>query len=126
MLAEHQVYATIGEDGFDRLIRAFYRQIPSDPLLGPMYPTVDIEGAMIRLRDFLVQRFGGPARYQKNRGHPRLRMRHSRFAIGMQARDRWLTLMDQAFREAQLQIDAEQTLRAFFVHTTTFLLNDSQ
>jgi hemoglobin len=126
MLPEQQVYAAIGEDGFERLIRAFYRQIPTDPILGPMYPTEDIEGAMIRLRDFLIQRFGGPSRYQENRGHPRLRMRHSRFVIGIQARERWLANMDQAFRETQLQADAEETLRAFFKNTATFLLNEPQ
>jgi hemoglobin len=125
MLPEQQVYAAIGEDGFERLIAAFYRQIPADPILGPMYPKEDIDGAMIRLRDFLVQRFGGPGRYQENRGHPRLRMRHFRFSIGNQARDQWLKLMDQAFREVQLQSDAEATLRAFFQNTATFLSNDS-
>ena len=37
---EDRVYQAIGDDGFRRLVRAFYRQIPADDILGPMYPAV--------------------------------------------------------------------------------------
>jgi hemoglobin len=120
---EQQVYNAIGEDGFQRLLSAFYRQIPGDDLLGPLYPPNDLAGAEQRLRDFLVYRFGGPERYIEQRGHPRLRMRHNRFPIGPATRDRWLHLMDNAFREAALPPEAEQVLRDFFESTATFLLN---
>ena len=59
-MEEQDVYAQIGEDGFGRLVAAFYRQVPGDPVLGPMYPPNDLDGARQRLRDFLVFRFGGP------------------------------------------------------------------
>jgi hypothetical protein len=42
---EHQVYSQIGEEGFARLIAAFYRQVPGDDVLGPMYPAEDLDGA---------------------------------------------------------------------------------
>ena len=42
---EEQVFETIGEEGFERLIRAFYAQVPGDPILGPMYPKDDLAGA---------------------------------------------------------------------------------
>ena len=74
-------------------IAAFYRQVPGDPILGPMYPAHDLAGAETRLRDFLVGRFGGPQRYIEQRGHPRLRLRHAPFPIDPAARDRWLELM---------------------------------
>ena len=61
MTDEHG-YQAIGEEGFTRLIRAFYAQVPSDPVLGPMYPKDDLAGGEERLRDFLVGRFGGPPR----------------------------------------------------------------
>ena len=57
------IYARVGEEGFARLVAAFYRQVPGDDILGPMYPREDLEGAEQRLRDFLVGRFGGPMRY---------------------------------------------------------------
>ena len=60
------IYETIGEDGITRLVRAFYRQVPSDDVLAPMYPKDDLEGSEERLRDFLLYRFGGPQRYIEN------------------------------------------------------------
>lgn len=122
-LREDQVYARIGEDGFARLIRAFYRQVPGDAVLGPMYSADDLAGAEERLRDFLVGRFGGPDRYIVARGHPRLRIRHMPFAIDAAARDRWMMLMDRALEEATLPDDVTQLLREFFGATATFLRN---
>ena len=84
---EAAVYAAIGEEGFARLVRGFYQQVPHDPVLGPMYPKDDLPGAEQRLRDFLVGRFGGPPRYIEERGHPRLRMRHMPFVIDGAARN---------------------------------------
>lgn len=120
---DSDVYAQIGEDGFARLVAAFYRQIPQDDLLKPMYPAQDLAGAEQRLRDFLVVRFGGPARYFEQRGHPRLRMRHAPFAIGPAARDRWVQLMEQALAEAALPAESAAVLREFFSSTATFLIN---
>ncbi len=122
---EYEVYAAIGEQGFRQLVAAFYRQIPGDAILGPLYHQDDLAGAEERLGDFLVYRFGGPQRYLETRGHPRLRMRHARFPIGEAARDRWVQLMAQAFREARLDPEAESVLRGFFESTATFLINHS-
>jgi len=117
------IYEAIGEEGFERLIRAFYRQVPGDPILGPMYPPEDLAGAEERLRDFLVGRFGGPTRYIEQRGHPRLRMRHMPFAIDQRARDRWMQLMSQALDEAALPQPVTEALREFFADTATFMIN---
>jgi hemoglobin len=120
---ESDIYDRIGEDGFARLVRAFYAQVPGDAVLGPMYPAEDLEGAEERLRDFLIGRFGGPPRYVERRGHPRLRMRHMPFAIGEAARDRWVANMDRALDEARLPGDVTALLREFFHSTATFLRN---
>jgi len=122
-LSEGEVYARIGEDGFARLVRAFYAQVPGDDILGPMYPADDLEGAEARLRDFLVGRFGGPPRYMEQRGHPRLRMRHMPFAVDMAARNRWVQLMDVALAEAALPPEAVAVLQPFFHHMATFMIN---
>lgn len=122
-LPEDEVYATIGDAGFHRLVQAFYQQIPTDDILGPMYPASDLAGAETRLRNFLIFRFGGPPVYIEERGHPRLGMRHGPFPINGAARDRWIKLMDTAFAEAALPAEAEATLRAFFEHVATFLIN---
>lgn len=123
MAPEDEVYARIGEDGFVRLAAAFYRRVPADDLLGPMYPRHDLAGAEQRLCDFLVGRFGGPQRYIARRGHPRLRMRHMPFVIDARARDRWVALMEAALVDAALEPESAATLRAFFADTATFLIN---
>ena len=125
-MEEQNVYSVIGEEGFGRLIAAFYKQIPHDDILGPMYAGRDLTAAEQRLRDFLVVRFGGPARYLEQRGHPRLRMRHMPFVIDQAARDRWLQLMGNAFAEAKLPSDADALLREFFSGTATFLINQGE
>jgi hemoglobin len=122
-LDDQDIYALIGEDGFQRLVAAFYRQVPGDDILGPMYPEADLAGAEQRLRDFLVGRFGGPPRYIEQRGHPRLRMRHAPFAIDAGARERWLTLMTKALDEAKLPAQADAVLREFFAGVSEMLLN---
>jgi hemoglobin len=120
---EQEVYSAIGDDGFTRLVAAFYRQVPGDDILGPIYPAHDLRGAEERLRDFLIFRFGGPPVYIEQRGHPRLRIRHAPFAIGQVERDRWVALMNRALDEALLPADARQILSAFFETTATFLMN---
>jgi len=118
-----EVYDAIGEDGFHRLVAAFYRQVPGDDVLGPMYPPGELEAAEARLRDFLVGRFGGPSRYIEQRGHPRLRMRHMPFAIDARARSRWMQLMARALDDAALPRDADQVLRAFFESVSEMMIN---
>ncbi|MGE3175904.1 MAG: globin, partial [Vicinamibacterales bacterium] len=98
-------------------------QIPTDDILGPMYPPDDLAGAEARLRDFLVGRFGGPLRYIEQRGHPRLRMRHMPFAVTGAARDRWVRLMTKALDESALPPEADRALRAFFADVATMLIN---
>jgi hemoglobin len=120
---EADVYPAIGEEGFTRLVAAFYRQIPGDDILGPMYPAKDLSGAEERLRQFLMFRFGGSMEYVERRGHPRLRMRHGPFAIDQRARDRWMELMRKAMAEAALPEEAARVLEAFFNGTATFMIN---
>jgi len=122
---EHEVYGIVGTEGFERLVAAFYRQVPGDDVLGPMYPTDDLSAAEQRLRDFLIYRFGGPPTYIEQRGHPRLRQRHAPFPIGQGARDRWVQLMNGALDQAMLPNEVQQLLRAFFASTATFLMNRS-
>jgi hemoglobin len=120
---DQEVYGAIGEEGFARLVAAFYAQVPRDEVLGPMYPAHDLAGAEQRLRDFLVVRFGGPARYLEERGHPRLRMRHAPFAIDPVARDHWVAMMGRALEEAALPAEAAAVLREFLFTTATFMIN---
>jgi hemoglobin len=120
---EYEVFEAIGNDGFTRLIAAFYKQIPGDDILGPMYKGRDMAAAEKRLRDFLIYRFGGPQHYIEERGHPRLRMRHVPFVIDQVARDRWMTLMKKALDETKLPEPAAQVLTTFLDSTATAMMN---
>ena len=85
-----------GEKFFADLVSQFYAVVATDPILRPMYPDNDLQGAAQRLQWFLEQYWGGPDTYQENRGHPRLRMRHAQFQIDAAARDAWLNAMHTA------------------------------
>ena len=117
------VCPSIGEAGIDRVVAGFYRRVPSNDVLGPMYPPQALAEAETRLRDFLIFRFGGSDRYIHQRGHPRLRIRHAPFLLTQMARDRWIALMDQALSEAELPPAIQTIMREFLNQTATFLIN---
>ena len=99
-----------GAPTFEPLVSRFYAGVRSDPVLVPLYPEDDWDGAERRLRTFLEQYWGGPATYSRERGHPRLRLRHAPFAIGPAQRDAWLRHMRDAVDTLGLSPEQEQTL----------------
>jgi hemoglobin len=114
-----------GRATFERLVRAFYEGIATDPVLRPMYPESDLEGAIQRLTGFLEQYWGGPGTYSEQRGHPRLRMRHQPFKVNPDARDRWLLHMRAAVDSLELAPLQDAMLwgyleRAAFAMVNTF------
>ena len=122
-MQEADVFARIGEEGIARVVASFYKRVPHDDVLGPMYPPHDLGGAEARLRDFLIYRFGGPMRYIEERGHPRLRARHAPFGIDRRARDRWMQLMGEALDESALPTEVQDAMRQFLDGIATFLIN---
>jgi hemoglobin len=98
-----------GEEAFRRLVHRFYQGVAEDPVLRPVYPAQNLGPAEEHLRLFLIQYWGGPRTYDDLRGHPRLRMRHVPFRIGVAERDAWLHHMRVALDELALDdaLDAE-------------------
>lgn len=110
MAAPENFYEAVGgEKTFRRLVGRFYQLVRSDELLRPLYPEEDLGPAEERLRMFLMQYWGGPHTYSAQRGHPRLRMRHAPFRIGLAERDAWLRCMRTAVDEADLD-EAHRTV----------------
>jgi len=99
-----------GAPVFRALVSRFYAGVRTDPVLAPLYPQDDWDGAETRLRTFLEQYWGGPTTYSQERGHPRLRMRHAPFAIGTAERDAWLTHMRAAVDSLALSAEHDATL----------------
>ena len=85
-----------GEETIRTIVHRFYAGVADDELLRPMYPEEDLGPAEERFTLFLMQYWGGPTTYGDTRGHPRLRMRHAPFAIGIAERDAWLRHMRAA------------------------------
>lgn len=91
-----------GEATIRQIVHTFYEGVAEDEILRPLYPEQDLGPAEDRFSLFLMQYWGGPATYSETRGHPRLRMRHAPFRIGLAERDAWLRCMRTAVDEADL------------------------
>jgi hemoglobin len=102
-----------GKPFFTALVDRFYSGVSADPLLRPLYPK-DMEASKEHLGLFLEQYWGGPTTYSDQRGHPRLRMRHAPFVIGVAQRDAWLRHMTAAVKAAALPPSDEQELLDYF------------
>lgn len=122
---EAEVMRICGENGIRRMVAAFYRQVRTDELIGPMYPKDDWAGSEERLAEFLLFRLGASTRYEEMRGHPRLRMRHIPFKIGIAERDRWLEMMTTAMAETEIPIEARGFLDPFFAQVADFMRNQA-
>jgi len=115
-----------GEAFFVDLVGRFYLGVAGDPLLRPLYPD-DLKEPARHLALFLSQYWGGPGTYSEERGHPRLRMRHAPFVIGVGERDAWLRHMGEALTtlETEGRIEAADAaeLRAYLDMAANTLVN---
>lgn len=112
-----------GEPTFRAIVARFYQEVAKDELLRPLYPEEDLSGAEERLRLFLMQYWGGPTTYSDERGHPRLRMRHAPFKIGLAERDAWLRCMRIAVDEADLTAEQRDRLWRYFEMAAHSMVN---
>lgn len=117
------VYDMIGgEDTFRRLVEAFYQRVEAHAELRALFPADLTDGKEWQFL-FLMQYWGGPTRYDDQRGHPRLRMRHMPFAITPILRDAWLRCMLEAIDETGIQEPARKIMRDYFEQGATFMIN---
>ena len=85
----------------------------------------DLSSARDKLFWFLSGWLGGPQAYTDRFGHPRLRMRHMPFAIGILERDQWLACMAQAMRETGLDPALRERLENSFFQTADWMRNQN-
>lgn len=115
-----------GEPGVRALVDRFYAlmdTLPEAQLLRRLHP--DMERAADSLFKFLSGWFGGPALYVRERGHPRLRMRHLPFAIGARERDQWLLCMRQALAEQVSDAALRTTIEQAFAGMADHMVNQA-
>lgn len=99
-----------GRPVFETIVDRFYEIAIADPTLRPLFATSDAATVRRRITAFFVQYWGGPRDYSRERGHPRLALRHSHFRIERAEYDAWLAAMRAALEGPKLT--AEQ--RAVF------------
>ena len=117
------VYEAVGGEAyFVDLVDAFYDAVADDPVLRPSYPE-DLSDSRRWLALFLMQYWGGPTTYDEHRGHPRLRMRHAPFVIGMAERNAWLRHMTAAVAASDAPAAAKRLLDQYFEQASLAMIN---
>lgn len=120
---EHTIYELVGgEPTFRQLVDVFYHRVEQDPALRAIFPDNMEPGKRWQFL-FLSQFFGGPQQYAQERGHPRLRMRHSPFSIDDALRERWLTHMLTSIDEVGIEEPMRTVMRDYFERASEHMIN---
>ena len=114
-----------GEERVKALTERFYDLMDLEPAYAALRAVhgSDLANARQRLFWFLCGWLGGPQHYIERFGHPRLRMRHMPFPIGILERDQWLACMDQAMAETELDPTLRERLQQSFFQTADWMRN---
>jgi hemoglobin len=114
-----------GEEKVKALVERFYDLMDLEPgytAVRAVHGT-ELERARQNLFWFLCGWLGGPQYYTDRFGHPRLRMRHLPFRIGIAERDQWLACMDQAMGEVGVPPELRARLNQSFFQTADWMRN---
>ena len=105
-----------GDAGVRKLVDRFYDLIDTAPEAATIRAlhARSLKAAREKLYLYLTTWTGGPPVYTERYGHPRLRMRHFPFRIGVRERDEWLWCMDKALDEHDMPDGMRQYLRERF------------
>ncbi len=114
-----------GEPAVHALAERFYDLMDLEPGYAALRAThgSTLADARRKLFWFLCGWLGGPDHYVQRFGHPRLRMRHLPFSIGVKERDQWLACMDQAMRETGVDAALRARLNQSFFQTADWMRN---
>lgn len=106
-----------GFEVIDKLVDDFYEIMSTDPLAEDCLATHsgrDIRESAEKLKYFLSGWTGGPQLYMEKYGHPRLRMRHFPFKIGVKEGDQWLYCMRKALAQSPIKPEIQEMLMQSF------------
>jgi hemoglobin len=106
-----------GQLEVDKLVDRFYDIMDSDEKflsIRSMHGK-SLDSSRMKLKLFLYGWLGGPQTYTEKYGHPRMRMRHFPFKIGLAERDLWMECMQWALSEQHSinEQNKKQMLEAF-------------
>ncbi|MCC2675006.1 MAG: hypothetical protein K0R58_1953 [Ramlibacter sp.] len=114
-----------GEEKVRALVDRFYDLMDLEPEYAELRAAhgTELQRARDNLFWFLCGWLGGPQHYTDRFGHPRLRMRHMPFKIGIKERDQWVAAMDQAMGEVGVDPALRTRLRESFMQTADWMRN---
>jgi hemoglobin len=114
-----------GESQVHALVDRFYDLMDLEPDYAALRAAhgTELANAREKLKMFLTGWLGGPQRYTEQFGHPRLRMRHMPFSIGIAERDQWVACMDQAMQETGVDAALRTRLKDSFMQTADWMRN---
>jgi hemoglobin len=114
-----------GETAVKAMVERFYDLMDLEPGYAALRAAhgSTLANARERLTWFLCGWMGGPQHYTERFGHPRLRMRHMPFSIGIDERDQWLACMNQAMQETGVPDALRERLKASFFQTADWMRN---
>ncbi len=114
-----------GEAVVQSLVDRFYDLMDLEPSYAELRAAhgSTLDAARQKLFWFLCGWLGGPQYYTEQFGHPRLRMRHMPFKIGIKERDQWVACMDQAMGEVGVNADLRSRLKESFFQTADWMRN---
>jgi hemoglobin len=114
-----------GETVIKAMVERFYDLMDLEPAYAALRAAHgdSLEQARQKTFWFLCGWMGGPSYYEDRFGHPRLRMRHLPFHIGILERDQWLACMDQAMRDCGVEETFRRQLAESFFRTADWMRN---
>lgn len=117
-----------GEAAVDKLVELFYHRMDTLPEAKGIRSLhrADLSATKAVLKAYLTEWLGGPNLYSRERGHPRLRMRHMHLAIGPAERDAWMFCMRGALDAVVDEPLLRETLIQKFFALADWVRNDPQ
>lgn len=111
-----------GDQTIHNLVETFYAKVEADTTLRAIFPQ-DLEAGKHWQYLFLKQYWGGDTGYSAQRGHPRLRMRHSPYPITPDLGRRWLQYMLEAIDVVAIPDPARSIMRDYFQRAASAMIN---
>jgi hemoglobin len=115
-----------GQLAVNKLVDRFYDIMDSDEKYLPLRTmhAKSLDSSREKLKLFLYGWLGGPQTYTEKYGHPRMRMRHFPFKIGMDERDLWIECMQRALSEqTSINIQHQKQMLEAFMGLATRIVN---
>ena len=114
-----------GEEVVRAVVERFYDLMDLEPAYAELRAShgSSLDEARAKLFWFLCGWLGGPDYYIERFGHPRLRMRHMPFSIGIVERNQWVACMDQAMLECNVDAALRARLHDSFMQVADAMRN---